>query len=179
MKLSKSVLSTLVLSTLMIGSAFARPVIRPNPRPVPRPAPRPIPLPGPVFGQQQVKIQVNQQFQGRGTLFLKQLIQRQHPRLNLQRLRLSRVLLVAKSQMGRGTAALEIGGRRGYAETIPGSPQLYHFPGLRTFHRVGLSAPHVGPQGPMTTWQVELSGNVKVQEVVVTLEGARRRGRGL
>lgn len=98
-------------------------------------------------------------------IFLRQELQRNYPRLDLERYDLIRVRLEAKSQAGHGQASLEVGHREKDRRGIPGNPGDFHRPGGH--YPIILENYDDQDRG---AWQIRLDGNIKVDRVVVVLE---------
>jgi hypothetical protein len=111
-----------------------------------------------------------QQFRGLSTLKLKRLIKQQNPMINLQTAKIKKVVLVAKSKQGNGQASLVIGQSYAYPEYIMGSPRQFHSESPRSYSRVVLQNSSYDSAGK---WQVELQGNIKVKEVIITIQTKR------
>jgi len=117
--------------------------------------------------RERYQLQLNdQEMRGATTLQLKQLLLQQH-RVNANRYELVGIRLIAKSQAGRGTAALRVGRWTSNAQRIQGSPQDWNRPGLNTFDQLDFSNNSRRDRG---AWQVEFQGNVKVRRVVLIVE---------
>lgn len=116
-----------------------------------------------------------QHSQGHSTLKLKQLIKSQRPNMDLSQMELKKVTLMAKSRMGRGQATLVTGQSASYPANVYGNSRGFHSSAPRTFSQVVLQNTNGMSQG---RWQVELKGNIKVQEVVVTLKKIGGQGHG-
>lgn len=116
---------------------------------------------------QRVQLEVNSQSSGREIIYLKQLIQRQHPRANLQDAQIQSVDVQAKSRQGRAVMRLNIGGTYSAAQNIEGQPRTFDSNLPRTFDRLTFQAPHqVNQRG---VWQLEMQGQIKVARIVVSL----------
>ncbi len=102
-------------------------------------------------------------YSGDSTLALKRMINEKYPRLDLQEADLISVRLVAKSQFGRGTATLHIGGRDVDTRTVSGRPMDWNDNDGRTFDRIDFRY-RGNDRG---VWQIKLNGNIKVRRVVV------------
>jgi len=126
--------------------------------------------------QREQNIMINtygQHLQGANTLKLKQMIKMQNPGLDLQELKLKSVTLISKSRMGRAQATLIVGQSASYPATIFGNPGMFDSPAPRTFSPVTLINPSYDSQG---VWQVDLQGNIKIEKVIVTVQGIRGGG---
>ncbi|MGE3756127.1 MAG: hypothetical protein AB7H97_00130 [Pseudobdellovibrionaceae bacterium] len=114
-------------------------------------------------------------FQGNGVLHLRQEINRQYPGVNLRNADIVSVRMVAKSEMGRGTAALVVGSQMTRPERINGRPQDFHSSRPNTFDRVDLYNPSYNSVG---VWQIELNGKIKIRRVVVEIDHNNGGGPG-
>jgi hypothetical protein len=106
-----------------------------------------------------------QHLQGQNTLTLKNEMRNQYPGVRLQRFKLKKVVLVAKSKHGGGSAKLLVGGNSSYEKNVPGHPS--EFFSNYDFTRVPFRNPSYASQG---RWQIKLRGNIKVKKVIVKLE---------
>jgi hypothetical protein len=104
------------------------------------------------------------QFKGQNTIFLKQELKKQFPRLNVAKWDLKRVVLVAKSKKGQGKAYLQVGRFDSRVEFIDGNRHDFQDRGY--FHRI----PFEAPRKDKGNWQIHLKGNVKVKKVVVVAQ---------
>lgn len=111
-----------------------------------------------------------QQFRGLSTLKLKKLIKQQNPMINLQMAKIKKVVLVAKSKRGMGEASLIVGQDSSYPEYINGSPRQFHSESPRSYSTVVLQNTSYDSAGK---WQIELQGNIKVKEVIITIQTKR------
>lgn len=110
-----------------------------------------------------------QHLRGFNVLKLKQMIKQQRPGMNLQMAQLQKVTLIAKSKAGMGQATLIVGQTASYPATITGNPRMFHSNAPRSFSQVTLLNP--APYKTGGRWQVELQGNIKVDQVIITLKG--------
>lgn len=101
------------------------------------------------------------------TLFLKRTLREQYPNVNMRDLELKKVVLVAKTRMGRGGAELRVGSQRSYNSRVHGRPPEFKSHSKHTFDRVQFRNPAYGSKGP---WQLDLWGNFKVRKVVLVVE---------
>lgn len=123
-----------------------------------------------MLGQQIVINLGGQVMQGQNSIIpLKRLAVRQNPRLNLEAMDLKKVTLIAKSARGMGQATLVVGQSASYPETIGGTPGMFHTDHPSSFDHVTLMNPSFSSMGK---WQVELNGNIKVKQVILTVTGA-------
>ncbi|MBD66301.1 MAG: hypothetical protein CME62_13910 [Halobacteriovoraceae bacterium] len=118
----------------------------------------------------QIKLQVNQQYQGQSTIALKRLLKQQRPGLDVQAMDLQAVLLTAKSKAGNAQAVLQVGQRTSYPKTVMGNPRAFNRPGPRTFHTIRLQNPKLGDKG---VWQIDMRGNIKVKDVTLIVKQAQ------
>lgn len=109
----------------------------------------------------------DQHLQGENTLFLKQELKAQFPGIKLNRLRLERVRLVAKSKQGQGLAKLQVGSESTFAYTVGGSPSSFLSTLPASFDRIDINRPGYDSEG---VWQVHLKGNIIVRKVVMFFE---------
>ncbi|TKB11587.1 hypothetical protein [Desulforhopalus sp. IMCC35007] len=120
-------------------------------------------------------------YQGEGaTIFLKKSLKEQYPWLNLSRLELHNVVLVAKSKKGRGGAELRVGNWVTPMAEVDGNPRRFHNSDRSSFDRIRLWNPSKNSQGE---WQIGLHGNLIVRKVVLMVENHsprdyQKRGRG-
>lgn len=105
---------------------------------------------------------------GKGsTLFLKRELKHQYPELDVSKLRLNEVVLVAKSRIGRGNVELRVGPVMSDVYRVAGRPQDFDRRHRHTFDRVRINAPDYVSKGP---WQLNLFGTFKVRKVVLEVE---------
>ena len=105
---------------------------------------------------------------GKGsTLFLKRELKRQYPEIDISRLRLNQVTLVAKSRVGRGNVELRVGPQISDAYRVAGRPQDFDRQNRHTYDRVRINAPTYETRGP---WQLNLFGTFRVRKVVLEVE---------
>lgn len=117
--------------------------------------------------QQIVKIDMyDQQLKGFNVLKLKKLIKQQKPGIDLQTMQLKKVVMQAKSKMGKGQATLVTGQTSSYPETVGGSPRAFHSYSQRSYDLVTLKPDSMSTNGK---WQVELQGNIKVKSITVVM----------
>ncbi len=119
----------------------------------------------PMYGEQMRKLSL---------IRLKKKIKQQNPRIDLQSAELESVVMYAKSKHGKGEATLLVGQDVSYPATIPGRPNGFNLNAPRSFHQVVLNNPSYDSLGK---WQIELRGNIKVDEIVVKVK-LKRGGRG-
>lgn len=105
---------------------------------------------------------------------LRQEIRHAYPHIDLQRMELVRVRLVAKSRHGQGVASLMVGGSAVDSSVVDGMPHEFHDPAPRTFDRLVLqnSGDSAG------AWQLDLRGNFIVRRIVAVVRPKRRPNRG-
>ncbi|MEO0336424.1 MAG: hypothetical protein AAF202_08515, partial [Pseudomonadota bacterium] len=111
------------------------------------------------------------------TIALKRLIQRRHPNVNLNRWKLKRVRLVAKSRRGRGQAQLVVGNWRSFSERVDGRQVDWDWDRPASFDRMVFhnDARRRDQDG---RWQLQMRGNIKVRRVVIVGERVRNGGGG-
>lgn len=100
-------------------------------------------------------------------IFLKKSLKEQYPRLDLENSKISRVVLVAKSKKGKGTARLRVGSWMTGMHRIKGSSRSFKASSRSSFDRVSFNHPYGSSRGP---WQVHLKGNLVVRKVIVEIE---------
>lgn len=121
-------------------------------------------------GNQRLEIDFHDQvFRGQSTIFLKQEIKRQHPRIKFDRWDLRRVVLVAKSARGFGEAYLQVGRRQSRIETVDGN--RFDFQDRRNYHRI----PFPAPGQDRGNWQIHMNGRIKVNKVIVVAQRKQPR----
>lgn len=101
------------------------------------------------------------------TLLLKHELRRQYPWLKIRNLELRKVVLIAKSKRGHGTARLLVGNNASYPERINGFPDQFHDNRGYSFDRVPFHNPSRASDG---RWQIELQGNLVVRKVFLVLD---------
>jgi hypothetical protein len=127
-------------------------------------------------GQRFVLDFYDQEYRGGDTLYLKAALRDQYPRVNIRRLELDSAWLVAKTRLGRGTAALLVGDTFSRDEVVYGRPDDFYNPNPRTFDRVQFYNPSWDSTG---VWQFHLNGEFIVRQVILqTHEAGRRRDDG-
>lgn len=113
-----------------------------------------------------------QHSRGVHVLKLKRLIKQFNPALQLQNAQIVSVNLIAKSKHGRGQASLVVGQNVSYPVTVPGRPRAFHSVAPRSFTPLYLVNNMGSSQGK---WQIELQGNIKVQQIHVEIKLRSRR----
>lgn len=110
------------------------------------------------------------------TLYLKKALLEQYPGINISDYRLRKVVVVAKSKIGRGDVQLRVGPEVTGRYRVAGSPGGFYSNHPRSFDRVGIHNPFGDSWGP---WQLLLNGNFKVRKVELVVEERhpRRHGR--
>ncbi len=101
------------------------------------------------------------------TLYLKRSIKQQYPWVDVSNLDLQRVVLVAKSNLGRGHAKLRVGDRFTAMQRVDGNPYAFRSDRAYSFDRVGFVNPTFNSRGP---WQVDLKGNFIVRKVILEVD---------
>lgn len=105
------------------------------------------------------------------TLFLKRSLKQQYPRVDISKIDLRKVVLVAKSKKGRGGAKLRVGNRATAMYGVDGHPGSFQNKRRNSFDRVAFQNPSNNSRGP---WQVDLKGNLIVRKVVLEVEDHSR-----
>jgi len=105
------------------------------------------------------------------TLLLKKSLKQQYPSANVSNMELRRVVLVAKSKMGRGGAQLRVANRATPTQKVDGHPRSFQKKQPRSFDRIGFRNPSNNSRGP---WQVNLKGNLIVRKVVLEVQDHSR-----
>lgn len=106
------------------------------------------------------------------TLYLKRSLKKQYPWVDVDRLDLKKVILVAKTRHGHGSASLRVGKWSTDMYRVEGNPRRFHDSGHRSFEKLRLSNPSNGSRGP---WQIDLRGNFVVRKVVLVVDHHRRK----
>lgn len=101
---------------------------------------------------------------GNSTLHLKQKLLAQRG-INANQLVLKKVVLVAKSQYGKGKAVLKVGNRYSNIKKVKGNP--LHFIGNGKYKQIGFYNPKPNSQG---VWQIKLKGKIKVKKVILVVQ---------
>ncbi len=109
------------------------------------------------------------------TLFLKKALLEQYPGINISDYRLQRVVVVAKSKLGRGNVQLRVGPEVTDGYRVAGDPRGFFSDHPRSFDRVRINNPFGDSWGP---WQLLLNGNFKVRKVVLIVEERHPRKHG-
>lgn len=129
----------------------------------------------PLLGNAQVQrlpLEIHSHTQGRHIIPLKQLIQQQHPHIQLRQASIVNVQVQAKSAQGQGQMALKIGQSTTWPQIVPGSPGQFHQLEPRTFHRLRFVPSH--PADHSGVWQLEVQGQIKVARAVVSIQTLSR-----
>ncbi len=105
------------------------------------------------------------------TLFLKKSLKQQYPRADISNMDLRKVVLVAKSKMGKGGAQLRVGNRATTAYKVDGHPRSFQNYRPHSFDRISFQNPSNNSRGP---WQVDLKGNFIVRKVVLEVDDHSR-----
>ena len=101
------------------------------------------------------------------TLLLKKTLKAQYPWVELSNVDLRKVVLIAKSKKGRGSARLRIGQRWTPKYQVDGDPRSFRRYQRYTFDRIHFQLPSANDRGP---WQIDLQGNFIVRKVVIVVE---------
>jgi len=104
------------------------------------------------------------------TIFLKKAFREQYPWVELADMDLRKVVLVAKSKMGRGGAQLRVGEWFTDTYEVAGRPVDFRDRRKITFDEVHFYNPSGSSHGP---WQIDLQGNFIVRKVVLELNNYR------
>lgn len=110
-----------------------------------------------------------QESNGVKILPLKRLISMQNPSLDLSDAELESVILTAKSRMGAGEASLIVGQNVSYPVNIPGRPRAFDSMAPRSYRPITLNN-SLGSSYGNEKWQIELRGNIKVQNILVKIK---------
>lgn len=113
-------------------------------------------------------------YRDHSVLTLRQFIESQHPRIDLENWNLEKVRLVAKSHIGKGQARLVVGNWKSHQQTVAGRPVDWDWNHPRSFDRVDFYNQVRNDDGKH--WQIHLDGNFKVRKVIITAKRERRRG---
>ena len=108
---------------------------------------------------------------GKNTIFLKRELRHHYPHLRLKDYDIRKVVMVAKTKHGMGTASLRVGDGYSSRRVVDGYPESFHH-SYRNYDRVKFRNPNPGAHGP---WQIRLRGNFKVRKVVVVLTPKYKR----
>lgn len=109
------------------------------------------------------------------TVFLKKCLKEQYPWLDLKKSNISKVVLVAKSKKGKGSAQLRVGDRMTSMYQIKGSSRSFRDGRKSSFDHLVFKHPSGNSRGP---WQMNLQGNLIVKKVVVEIENRKWPGHG-
>lgn len=113
-------------------------------------------------------------YQGQSTLHIRQLIERQYPRINLDNWNLLKVRLVAKSRHGQGQAKLVVGQWQSPSQNIGGRPVDWNWDQPQSFDRMDFY--NRVRRDDNKRWQIHMHGNIKVRKLVITGERERSHG---
>jgi len=126
---------------------------------------------GVASAQQNIRLNFSDKHvRGQSVLKLKQALRQQYPHIRLNRAELQRVVLVAKSKRGNGSAYLRVAGQSTRMKTVDGNPYDFNTRARDTFYRIPMRNPSVDSQG---AWQIHLRGNIKVRAVLIKLRNRR------
>lgn len=112
---------------------------------------------------------------GDNVVYLRKALRQQRPDLPLRNYRISKVIMVGKTRLGRGTSTLRVGDWWGDAVQIDGTPSAFVSNHPHTFDRVVMHNTAHQAEGP---WQVHLRGNFKIKRLVIVLEELAREREG-
>lgn len=108
------------------------------------------------------------------TILLKKTLRVQYPEADIKGMKLRKVILVAKTKMGRGGAKLRVGHHRTENYQVHGNPWEFNDHYRYTFDRVRFRNPAHDSRGP---WQVDLWGNFIVRKIVLVVDEPTGHGR--
>lgn len=100
-------------------------------------------------------------------IFLKRELKHRYPNVNISRLELKKVIILAKSRKGHGSARLRVGREISARSTIAGRPKDYYNPAGYTFDRIKFHSPSYNSNGP---WQLLLNGHIVLRKIIIVLE---------
>lgn len=98
-------------------------------------------------------------------IMLKQLVKQTYPHINLRRLDLDKVTIVAKSRAGQGTATLKVG--QSYSAPVQLAGGNFQSNAPASYDREVIFNPSFGSGG---AWQLLLRGNIKVKKIVLKVD---------
>ncbi len=104
-------------------------------------------------------------------IFIKKELKKIAPRLNLNRTDLIEVVLVAKSQRGRGRATLVVGKSQDDYR-VDGNPRDFRSRDSRTFDRLFMQNYSSNSNG---IWQVHFQGNLIVRRLIIHMQTERNQ----
>jgi len=109
------------------------------------------------------------------SLYLKKALRQQYPGVDVTDFRLLKVVLLAKTKKGKGTAQLRVGPEVSDFHRVDGHPRVFNHNKRNTFDKVSIVSPYHNSRGP---WQLNLRGKFKVRKVVLVVEERKRRHYG-
>lgn len=101
------------------------------------------------------------------TLYLKKMLRQQYPWLNVSDYRLRKVVVVAKTQYGRGKVQLRVGPEASDLYRVSGRPDYFQSYHKRSFDKVRIHNPFYESWGP---WQLFMRGKFKIRKIVLFVE---------
>lgn len=101
------------------------------------------------------------------TLYLKRELKEKYPQLNLNKYRLVRTVVMAKSKKGKGTVQLRIKDKYSRKHRVHGTPQGFGNSAKFNYDKVEISPPAYRSDGP---WQLLFRGNFKLRKVLLVVE---------
>lgn len=110
-----------------------------------------------------------ERFTQNSVLKLKQGLKNQHG-LNVNKWRIERVRLVAKSRQGNGRAKLVVGPNHTRWQRVDGGQRAFRIDQPWTWDKINFRNPSYRSEG---NWQIHTRGNLKVKRVVMFLERKR------
>jgi len=108
---------------------------------------------------------------GRKSVYLKKVFKRQYPGIDVQSFDLRRVVVFAKSQRGRSEGTLRVGNHYSRTRSIYGQPDAFHDPD-QGYREIAFKNPKRDSRG---LWRLDLSGDLKLNRIVLVLEHSKRR----
>lgn len=138
-----------------------------------------VPSSGVPSAVEKIKIDLLPKYSGsfegeKGTLFLKKMMRRQYPQLDVTSFHLHKVMLLARSKNGRGGAQLRVGPEFSQLHKIRGRTEKFQRKARDLYSWVHIDNPFFKSWGP---WQLNLFGKVKVEKIIVVV--GKRQGQHL
>tara|TARA_Y100000780_G_scaffold231096_1_gene255053 strand:- start:28151 stop:28825 length:675 start_codon:yes stop_codon:yes gene_type:complete len=107
----------------------------------------------------------HQQFKKQSVIKLKQEVKKVHPKMDLTKWNLKKVVLRAKSKRGKAEAFLKIGPSVSAVEAIEGNQ--FDFQSNRAYHPITFQTFGDNDKG---VWQIHMKGNIKVKQAKLVLQ---------
>jgi hypothetical protein len=101
------------------------------------------------------------------TIFLKKELKNRYPDLDISTFELKKVLVVAKSNKGRGIVKLYIGNDVIDENVISPTPHSFRNPSQYTFEQISIRNRTDHSNGP---WQLQFSGNIILRKIILFVE---------